>query len=33
VALHREGQVTPGGPYIEERYYIYHLGSMTLLMD
>jgi len=35
VALHREGQLTPGGPYIEELYYMHgnHLGSMTLLTD
>jgi len=35
VALHREGQLTPGGPYIEEPYYMHgnHLGSMTLLTD
>jgi len=35
VALHREGQLTPGGPYIDELYYMHgnHLGSMTLLTD
>jgi len=35
VALHREGQETPSGPYIEELYYMHgnHLGSMTLLTD
>jgi len=35
VALHRQGQETPSGPYIEELYYMHgnHLGSMTLLTD
>jgi hypothetical protein len=33
VALHREGQLTPGGPFIEELCYMHgnQLGSMTLL--